>query len=192
MSAEAQRRLILHMSVSLDGFVARTDGVIDWLSNRGAGAIDHDAQRHRMNLELLGQIGAIVMGSGGYVDFERGWSRSDNPMAVLMNSLPKVVFSRSLSEVTWNNARLSRAPLEEEIPALKREPGKDLVVFGGARIAHSLMRHRLIDEYRLNVQPVALGEGLPLMHGLPEPQRLELVSSNVYADGCVAQVLRPA
>src|SRR5829696_4256531 len=63
-----------------------------------------------------------------------------------------------------NNARLTRAPLEEEVPALKREPGKDIVVFGGGRIAHSLMRERLIDEYRLTLHPVALGEGLSLMH----------------------------
>lgn len=182
------RPLILAMSVSLDGFVARKDGVIDWLSGDG---LDHGAQRHRLNLELLGQIGTIVMGSGAYAEMSKGWSRSDNPMAVLMNSLPKVVFSQSLSEVTWN-ARVSRAPVEEEVPALKREPGMDLVVFGGARIAHSLMRHRLIDEYRLTVHPVALGEGLPLMHGLPEPQRLELISSTAYADGCVTQVLRPA
>jgi len=192
MTSGAQRGLILHMSVSLDGFVARPDGVIDWLSDRGAGAVDHGARRHRANLELLGQIGAIVMGRGAYEEFFRGWSGSDNSMAVLMNSLPKIVFSRSLADVEWNNARLERAPLEDAVPALKREPGQDLVVFGGARIANSLIRHRLIDEYRLTVHPVALGEGLPLMHGIPEPQRLELISSTAYADGCVAQVLRPA
>jgi dihydrofolate reductase len=133
-----------------------------------------------------------VLGRGAYGDMVQGWPGSDNPMAVLMNTLPKVVFSQRLSEVTWSNARLSRAPVEDEVPALKREPGKDLVVFGGARIANSLMRHRLIDEYRLTVHPVALGEGLPLMHGLPEPQRLELISSNTYADGGVTQVFRPA
>jgi dihydrofolate reductase len=190
MTGDAQRRLILHMSMSLDGFVAHTDGIIDWHADQGGA--DQGARRHRANLELLGQVGTIVMGSGAYVDFEKGWSGSDNPMAQLMNALPKVVFSQSLSEVTWNNARLSRAPLEEEIPALKREPGRDLAVFGGARIAHSLMRHRLVDEYRLTIHPVALGEGLPLMHGLPEPQRFEPVSSTAYADGCTAQVFRPA
>ena len=186
----SERQLILHMSVSVDGFVARTDGVIDWLSTQSA--VDHGARRHRANLELLGQVGTIVMGRSGCEDMSKGWSGSDNPMAVLMNRLPKVVFSQSLSEVTWSHARLSRAPVEDEVPALKREPGKDLVVFGGARIAHSLIRHRLIDEYRLTVHPVALGEGLPLMHGLPEPQRLELISSTAYADGCITQVLRPA
>ena len=98
---------------------------------------------------------------------------------------------QGLSAVEWTNARLTRRPLQDEIPELKGEAGRDMVVFGGARIAHSLIRHRLIDEYRLTVHPVALGEGLSLMHGLPEPQRLELISSTAYADGCVAQVLRP-
>ncbi len=188
----SERKLILHMSMSLDGFVAHKDGVIDWLSSRSAGATDQGARRHQANLELLGQIGTIVMGRGAYEDMFKGWSGSDNPMARLMNGLPKVVFTQSLSEVTWNNARISRAPLEDEIPALKRDPGKDIVVFGGARIANSLIGHRLINEYRLTIHPVALGQGLPLMHGLAEPQRFEPVSSTAYADGCIAQVFRPA
>lgn len=182
------RRLILLMSVSLDGFVARPDGVIQWLGEDE----DHGDQRHRMNLELLGQIGLIVVGGGVYPDFVAGWSTSDSPMGQLMNALPKVVFSRSLETVEWSNSRLSRRPVEEEIPELKREDGRDMVVFGGARIAHSLIRHDLVDEYRLTVHPVALGAGLPLMHGLPEPRRFAMVSTTAYADGCVAQVFRPA
>ncbi len=188
----AERKLILHMSVSLDGFVAREDGVIDWLSSEIPAGTDQGARRHQANLELLGQIGTIVMGSGAYGDFSRGWSGSDNPMAQLMNGLPKVVFSQSLTEVSWNNARISREPLEEAVPALKREPGKDIAVFGGARIAHSLIATRLIDEYRLTIHPVALGHGLPLMHGLPEPQRFAPISSTAYSDGSVSQVFRPA
>jgi dihydrofolate reductase len=62
---------------------------------------------------------------------------------------------------------------------------------GGGRFGHSLIRERLADELRLTVHPVALGEGISLFHGLPEPRRFELVSSTVYADGCVSQVLRP-
>jgi dihydrofolate reductase len=177
MSGDSGRRLILHMSVSLDGFVAHRDHEIDWLTPKeGPDAGD---QRHRINLELLGQIGLIVLGRRGYEDMVEGWSGSDNPMAQLMNSLPKLVFSQSLPAVEWNNAELSRRPIEEEIPERKAEGGKDMVVFGGARIANSLIRERLVDEYRLTVHPVALGEGLPLMHGLPEPQRFEMVSSTV-------------
>jgi dihydrofolate reductase len=179
------RRLILLMSVSLDGFVARTDHTIDWL-----GDYDHGDQRHRLTLEALHEIDVIVLGGAAAAEMAKGWSGSDNPMARLMNALPKVVFSQSLDAVDWNNTRVTRRPLAEEIPELKREDGKDMIAFGGARIANSLIRERLVDEYRLTVHPVALGAGLPLMHGLPEPQRFELVSSTAYADGSVVQVLR--
>jgi dihydrofolate reductase len=191
MSGDASRRLILHMSVSLDGFAAHSDHGLDWLAPEGDRLPDHGDQRHRINLELLSQIDMIVLGRRGYEDMFRGWSGSDNPMAQLMNSLPKLVFSQSLPEVEWDNAELSRRPIEEEIPERKAEGGRDMVCFGGVRIAHSLIRERLVDEYRLTVHPVALGQGLPLMHGLPEPQRFEMVSSTTYADGTVSHVLRP-
>lgn len=179
------RRLILCMSASLDGFVARPDGTLDWFlepDDRDDGLGDH---RHRATLELLGQIGLIVLGRGAYQDMVRGWPGFENPMARLMNTLPKVVFSSTLPGVEWSNARLSRGDVQHGIAALKRQPGNDIVCFGGARFAHALARHRLIDEYRLTIHAVALGDGLPLWHGLPEPQRLRLIGSTVYADGSV-------
>ena len=188
MTGEAQRRLILHMSVSLDGFVAGRDGTVDWL---GTGK-QHGATRHHANLEMIGQAGLIVIGRGAYRDMAEAWSSSDSPMAQLINRLPKVIFSESLEHVDWENARLNEAPLEVEIPRLKSEPGGDIVVFGGGHIGHSLIRHRLADELRLTVHPVALGDGISLMHGLPEPQRFELVSGTVYTDGTIGQTLRPA
>jgi dihydrofolate reductase len=191
MSGEPQRRLILHMSVSLDGFVARDGGVIDWLTPRDEHAVDHGDTRHHMNLEMLGQIGLIVIGRGAYEEMVRAWPGTASPMGRLMDGLPKVVFSDSLDAVEWENARLNEAPLEEEIPRLKGESGQDIVVFGGGHIAHSLIRARLVDEYRLTVHPVALGSGISLMHGLPEPQRFELVSAAVYTDGSIEEVLRP-
>jgi dihydrofolate reductase len=184
------RRLILSMSVSLDGFVARPDGSLDWFLGEHRDP-NHGAPRHRATLERLGQIG-LIFGRGAYEDMVRGWPGSDNPMAVLMNTLPKVVFSSTLPDVKWSNARLSRRAVEDPVPDLLDEQGKDVICFGGARFAHSLARHRLIDEYRLTVHPVALGEGLPLFHGLPEPLRLVLASSTVYTDGSVSQVYTPA
>jgi dihydrofolate reductase len=191
VSAPGSRRLILHMSMSLDGFVARPDGVIDWFAPDDGRSVSNGDRRHRAVLELLGQVDAIVMGRGVYHDMVRGWAPSDNPMAVLMNTLPKIVFSSTLPAVEWNNAHLSRDAVEDEIPRLKAEPGRDIIAFGGARFAHSLARHRLIDEYRLTVQPVVLGDGLPLLHGLPEPQRLNLVSTTTYADGSVTHEYTP-
>lgn len=179
----AQRKLILYMSVSLDGFAARRDGTIDWLG----GSRPCDPHRQRAVEELLGRTGLLVLGGHAAQDMAQAWPGSQTPTGEYMNALPKVVFSSTLSEVGWSNARVSDRPVEDEIPELKEQVGEDIVVFGGASFARSLAAHRLIDEYRLVVQPVALGEGLPLLHGLPEPLRLELVSSTVYADGPTAQ-----
>jgi dihydrofolate reductase len=187
--AGEQRKMILAMSASLDGFLAHEDHEIDWLG--GTGEVDEvaGAARHRANLELLGQTGLIILGRRAHDDMAPAWSGSDSLMARLMNSLPKLVFSRTPPEFEWANARHSARPVEEEIPDLKRGGEGDIVCFGGARFAHSLARHRLVDEYRLTVHPVALGKGLPLWHGLPGPQRFAPVSSCAYPDGSVTHVL---
>ena len=179
----AQRRLILYMSMSLDGFAARRDGVIEWLGKPQP----QDAHRQRAVEELLGQTGVLVLGRRAAQDMAEAWPSSQSVTGELMNALPKVVFSSTLTDLEWSNTRVTDRPAEEEIPELKGEAGKDLVVFGGASFARSLAVHGLIDEYRINVQPVALGDGLPLLHGLPEPQRLELVSSTAWADGPITQ-----
>jgi dihydrofolate reductase len=183
----AQRRLILYMSMSLDGFAARRDGTMDWLGDKQR----HGAHRQRAVAELLGQTGMLALGRRGGADMAQAWPGSISPTGELMNALPKVVFSSTLTELDWSNARVSGRPVEEEIPELKAEPGKDIVVFGGVSFARSLAAHGLIDEYRINVQPVALGDGLPLLQGLPEPQPLELVASTAWADGPITQTYVP-
>jgi dihydrofolate reductase len=188
MSGEpAQRKLILYMSMSLDGFAARRDGTMDWLGD----AQRHGSHRQRAVTELLGQTGLLVLGRCAAEDMAQAWPGSQSPTGELMNALPKVVFSSTLTRLEWSNARVTARPVEEEIAALKAEPGKDVVVFGGVSFARSLASHGLIDEYRINVQPVALGDGLPLLHGLPEPQPLELVGSTTWADGPITQTYVP-
>lgn len=184
-----ESRLILLMSASLDGFLARAPGEMDWLAEPSEVAKAAGAARHAANLELIGQVREIVLGRGAHDEMAPAWSGSDSPMARRINALPKLVFSRSDLEFEWANTRRSGRPVEEEIPERKEAGEGDIVCFGGARFAHSLARHRLIDEYRLTIHPVALGEGLPLWHGLPEPQRFAPVATTTYPDGVVTHVL---
>ena len=185
MSGEpTQRKLILYMSMSLDGFAARRDGTMDWLGEKQP----HGAHRQRAVAELLGQAGELVLGSHAGRDMARAWPGSSSPTGELMNALPKTLFSRTSSTIEWENARVTDRPAEQEIPDLKRRPGRDLVVFGGASFARSLAAHGLIDEYRINVHPVALGDGLPL---LPDSLPLELVCSAAWADGTVTHTYVP-
>jgi dihydrofolate reductase len=183
----AQRKLILYMSMSLDGFAAGRDGRMEWLGE----AQPHSHHRQRAVAELLGQTGLLVLGRRGAQDMAQAWPSSQSPTGEFMNALPKVVFSSTLTDLEWSNARVTDRPVEEEIPELKDQPGEDIVVFGGVSFARSLAAHGLIDEYRVNVQPVALGDGLPLLHGLREPLRLELVSSTAWADGPITQTYVP-
>jgi dihydrofolate reductase len=183
------RRLVLLMSASLDGFLARPDHTLDWFLEPPAAAERQDDRRHQATLAFLGQTGLILVGRRAGTDMAPAWQNSDSPMAQVINALPKVVFSSSLTSIDWDNARVSDRSIEDELPELKAQGGQDIVCFGGARFAHALAAADLIDEYRLTVHPVALGEGLPLWHGLPAPQRLTLVSSTVYADGSVEQTL---
>ena len=182
-------RLILTMAASLDGFLAREGGVLDWFEEPGEVAESAGAARHLANLELIRRCAQIIVGRGAYDQMAPAWNESDSPMARLINSLPKTVFSSTEPDYEWVNSRRSARPVEEEIAAMKRGGDGDIVCFGGARFAHSLARHHLIDSYRLTVHPVALGEGLPLWHGLPEPQRFTPVAVTAYPDGSVTHTL---
>jgi dihydrofolate reductase len=81
---------------SLDGFLARPDGTLDWFLDPPGDELRLDGRRHDATLAFLGQIGLIVLGRGAFEEMAPAWSSSDSPMAVLMNTLPKVVFSRTL------------------------------------------------------------------------------------------------
>jgi dihydrofolate reductase len=108
--------------------------------------------------------------------------------ADLMNNIPKVVFSATLRKAEWKESRIARGDLAEEIARLKNEPGKDIMVHGGASFVQALSRRGLIDEYRLVIRPVAMGSGMPLFKDLTEPLYLSLVESKGFADGTVIQV----
>jgi dihydrofolate reductase len=176
------------MGVSLDGLVARP-------GRQGAGGwglpADDPALKQR-KLDWMRDVGLHLMGRATYEEMAEFWPLSDHAYAAPMNNIPKVVFSRTLKRAEWADSRIVRGDLTEEIAALKRENGKDMIAWGGAAFAQSLSRLRLVDEYRLIMQPVALGEGLPLFKGLTVPLRLELVDAQTYGTGAVLHVYRPA
>jgi dihydrofolate reductase len=182
------RKLILSMGVSLDGLVARPGrhGAGGW------GLPPDDPALKQRKLDWMRDVGLHLMGRATYQEMAEFWPRSDDAYAAPMNDIPKVVFSRTLERAEWPDSRIARGDLAEEIAALKRETGKDILAWGGAAFAQSLSRLRIVDEYRLILQPVALGEGLPLFKGLTEPLRLELVDAQTYDTGAVLHVYRPA
>jgi dihydrofolate reductase len=113
-----------------------------------------------------------------------------------MNNLPKIVFSRTLKDVRWNNSRLVKENLAEEVAHLKqqadaRRNGKDLALFGSADLASTLMRSGLIDEYRILVTPVVLGSGTSMFKPDGDRTALRLIKATTWSSGMVALQYQP-
>ena len=179
------RRLILQTGVSIDGYVAALDGWHPW--NDGGG----DETVKRWILDSVSAAGAHLMGRVTYEDMASAWPNSTSAFARPMNEIQKVVVSKTLQHADWPETRIASGDLAEEIGRLKREPGNDLIAYGGATFDQSLSRLGLVDEYRLMVQPAALGAGLPLFKDLDAPLQLELVEATTYPKGLAIHVYRP-
>jgi dihydrofolate reductase len=209
------RKLILKMSMSVDGFVGGPAGEIDWIFR--SASEDSTA----WTAGVIAKAGAHLMGSRTFHDMAAYWPTASGPFAAPMNEIPKIVFSReglsgpnpggvtgALKDAvahspidasakakgadSWAHPTVASGDLAEEIARLKAQPGGDLIAHGGSGFASSLAAAGLIDEYALLVHPVALGQGLPLFASLERPQALALVSSTRFEGGVVAQVYRPA
>ncbi|MCT2586823.1 dihydrofolate reductase family protein [Actinophytocola gossypii] len=177
------RKVVLMMSVSLDGFVARTNGELDWLfPNMSADVVDWSS-------ETLSEADTHVLGKENYLEQAAHWPTATDDLAPLINRATKVVFSSTLTTADWANSRIATGDLAKEIDALKQEPGGMIFVPGGARFAQSMSRAGLIDEYRLLVHPVALGAGQPLF---AEEIALELIGTRSFETGVTALTYRRA
>ena len=108
-----------------------------------------------------------------------------------MNNLPKIVFSKTLQQVEWNNSRLVKDNISQEISKMKQQPGKDMVIFGRGSIVSTFMHHDLIDEYRIIVNPIVLGNGNPLFIGIKDKHNLKLLKTRVFGSGVVILYYQP-
>ncbi len=116
----------------------------------------------------------------------------DDAMSTYENELMrKIVFSRTLESVEWNNSTLRKEVVPEEIEHLKQEPGRDMLIYGSASIIQTLTNHGLIDEYQVLVHPVLVGGGKPLFHNIGHQVKLKLVNSKTHPSGVVVLSYQP-
>jgi len=185
-ASKLMRSVIVQLSISVDGFVAPASGAED---HRAA---PEDPALKQVKLDWLRHAGTHAMGRVTYQEMAEHWPTSTDDYAAPMNELPKVVFSKTLETAAWKDSRVARGDLAAEIASLRAEPGGDIIAWGGASFVQALSRAGLVDEYRLVINPVALGRGLPLFKDLPAPLTLCLVQATTYEDGSVLHVYRPA
>ena len=109
----------------------------------------------------------------------------------MMNTIPKIVFSKTLDKVEWNNSRLVKENIAEEVSQLKQQQGRDLAIFGSANLAVSLLQMGFIDELRIMVNPVVLGNGKPLFTGIHDRLNLKLIKTRTFRSGNVLLYYQP-
>ena len=180
------------MQITVDGFVGGPEGQLDWMTLMGT----KDDQLIAFINQLTDTSDTILLGrkmTPGFISYwEKAASQPDNPeydFAQKMVGMPKVVFSRTVDRVDGTNVRVHKGDVVEGVNAIKRQPGKDVVVYGGATFVSSLLEHNLIDELNLFVNPTALGNGLRIFSGR-KPLKLEV--SIPYPSGIVVSTYRPA
>jgi dihydrofolate reductase len=172
------------MSMSLDGYVASDR------AHPGA-SVPEDPELVAWKIDRVAAAGAHLMGRVTYEEMAGHWPHSTDTYAAPMNDIPKVVFSKTLTEATWPTTQIARGDLATEIAAIKEQSGPDVIAWGGATFASMLAGYGLIDEYCLVVQPVALGRGRSLFAELSDVMCLRLIEARSFECGAVAQIYRP-
>ncbi len=190
------RRLFLFMMVSLDGYFEGPNRDLSW----------HvvDQEFNRFAVEQLKQIGTLLFGRVTYQLFEDYWpkagrdpatSKENLEIARTINDVEKIVFSRTLANVKeaddWKNVRLIHEAQPVEIKRLKQLSGKDIAIFGSNDLATHFLRMGLIDELRIMVNPVVLGNGNPLFRGMADYVKLALLRTKTFRSGNILQYYRP-
>ena len=139
----------------------------------------------RLSIDQLKSADMLLFGRVTYEGMAGYWPSAKGEVADRMNNIRKVVFSRTLEKASWNNTKLVKGNAAEEVAKLKEQNGKDLFIFGSANLSSTLMRHHLIDEYRLCLAPIVLGAGTPLFKASPETMKLKLIEARPLKSGGV-------
>ena len=178
------RKIILMMSVSLDGFIEGPDREIDWHM------VDDELHRH-FN-EQLGAMGAFLSGRVTYELMAEFWPTADQdpsssePMvefARIWRDTPKIVYSSTLERAGWNTT-IVREVVPSEVQQLKERTTGDLAL-GGADLAAAFLRQDLVDEYRIYIHPVRIGRGKPLFAPSDATVKLQLAETRTFGNGVV-------
>jgi dihydrofolate reductase len=186
------RKLKLQTQMTIDGYMAGPGGELDWVT------FDWDDKLKDYVTALTEGVDTIVLGRKLAEGFIPHWasvaadpSNPEQAAGQKYTSTPKVVFSKTLEASKWDNTVLARGDLSEEINKLKQQDGGDIIAYGGAKFVSSLIRHKLIDEFHLFINPVAIGQGMPIFQDLGDRQDLHLVETIPFACGIVVLHYQP-
>jgi dihydrofolate reductase len=176
------RKVVLDTIMSLDGCYTDGKSQIDWFD-----FVDEDMT---WSHDILTRAGTLVFGRTTYEDFTQVFPKMDaakvgfDPYIVeRLNTLPKVVFSKTLKDGSWSPVTIVHSDPAKELSRMKEDDGKDILLLGSGSIVAAAVRSGLVDEYRLRVEPIVLGTGKPLFLEPQERRKLKLVKAWTFPSG---------
>jgi dihydrofolate reductase len=194
---DTMRKLIMKMSMTIDGFVCGPKGENDWIFRSS------DEESRAWLLGQSGDASLIIMGRNSFEVMASYWPTAPGPLAAVMNEIPKAVFTQkgfkgaapikttteeqSRAAASWSDAQILDGDLAENIQKLKSGSGKPITAIAGAGFMRSLIATGLIDEYHLVTHPVVLGQGMPIFNGVTKPMDLKLVDVKSFPGGIVVR-----
>jgi len=180
------RKLKLQAQMSVDGYIAGTNGEMDWM------VWDWDAALKKYVAEITEPVDCIVLGRKLAQGFIPHWaSHPEEAGADKFNSAKKVVFTKTLDQSEWDTTVLAKGDLVDEITQLKKQDGQDIIAYGGATFVSALIQQGLIDEFHLFINPTALGNGMTIFKELDRKQNLTLIKSTSFDCGIVVLHYEP-
>jgi dihydrofolate reductase len=182
------RRVLFFMMETLDGYFEGENREIDWHNV--------DDEFNDFAISQLQEVDTLLFGRVTYDMMAGYWptpeARANDPVvAEKMNSMRKIVFSKTLSEAKWENTRLVKQNFAAEVTKLKQEPGKDMIIFGSSELAVTFIEHGLLDECRIMINPVVLGRGKALFNGIHDRLRLKLLRTKSFHSGNILLYYEP-
>lgn len=172
------RKLIMWNIITLDGYF---EGTKNW--DLPFHETVWGPELERLSIEQLNSADCLVFGRVTFEGMAAYWKDAEGEIAELMNSIPKIVCSRTLKSADWNNSNLIQENVVAELTRFKSEGDKDMYVFGSGNLSETLIREDLFDEYRIGIAPVLLGSGKRLFPELTSTKKLSLVSSQPLTNG---------
>ena len=185
-------RIVVTEFVSLDGVMEDPGGSENFAQGGWSFKISRGDEGDKFKLDETFGSEALLLGRVTYEGFAEAWPSRDGEFADKFNSMPKYVVSSTLADPDWNNTKVLKGDIAEEVAKLKQEHDGDIVVHGSARLAQTLIEHDLVDELRLMVYPVVLGSGKRLFGDTSDGKPLRLVDSKVVGDGVAILIYEPA
>lgn len=180
------RKLVLFMHCSLDGFVTDRNGEMNWILIDEIMFDTASERTKEADTALYGRVTWQMM--------ENYWpdaaklpnaTKHDIEHSAWYNKVSKVVVSRTLKDANLMNTKVIHDNVSHEIARLKQQEGKDILMFGSPSTAHTLMTDNLIDDYWIFINPILIGQGIPLFKDIREVIKLNLISSEVFPSGVV-------